>query len=404
MLGLQALVGAVGQRVGGLFSKDFLFSSFIPLMLLSAIFSSVFAAVTGVSGSLSWLESISGLGAVALTGSVIGGLLMFAYVLLSLRVVITALWSGVYPLWPPPPLRLLAYALAERRRGHLRSRAQSSECAKETINEIGAAVEKRADASAKSVEGKILPDPDKQARQRFITASSAILKARSIQTAEEGLQEIETLYCSYKPELLDADLQQLVNEIRRNSKQMAYAENQAASDLKRDFGPDGTLKPTRLGNLLEAHAAYPFERYNIEASVFWPRLMMVMPPERLVFLDDQRQLADFWLNIATLALFSAPLSLGLGPLLAPKPALWLVLAGAALVVSYAAYRLGTAAALHLGERLCAACDMFRFDVAKKLRMPPVSFLRIEKEHWGRLSKHSLYGLADFGFDRPPPRT
>jgi hypothetical protein len=121
------------------------------------------------------------------------------------------------------------------------------------------------------------------------------------------------------------------------------------------------LQPTRLGNLLEAHQAYPYQRYEIEGSVFWPRLAFVVPPDTMARLEDRRSFLDFWLAIASLS----------------------VVGGVAAL-----------AADGLGDQLAAACDMLRFDVAAGLRMPTAPTLIAEKQNWALRSQHALYGTTD----------
>ena len=39
--------------------------------------------------------------------------------------------------------------------------------------------------------------------------------------------------------------------------------------MLRNFGPDGLLRPTKLGNILLATDAYPMRCYGMDGSLFW---------------------------------------------------------------------------------------------------------------------------------------
>lgn len=59
--------------------------------------------------------------------------------------------------------------------------------------------------------------------------------------------------------------------------------------------------PSRFGNILRAMEAYPRERYGIDAVLFWPRLIHVMPESYYDKLDQSNNRLAFLVNCAILS-------------------------------------------------------------------------------------------------------
>jgi hypothetical protein len=164
-------------------------------------------------------------------------------------------------------------------------------------------------------------------------------------------------------------------------------------NLDRWFGRLQTVRPTTLGNVIEAYNYYPFKRYQIEPNIFWPRLRKVITPEYLSQVQESRILLDFLLTMATLAGVYAFLALTVGPWLWFNSGLWLSLATVALIVSYFFYRLSIGAAFELGEMVRSCFDLFRLDLMTALQRPRPGSLAAEQAQWEELSKLAVYGFS-----------
>ncbi|MBI3360945.1 MAG: hypothetical protein HY023_07530, partial [Chloroflexi bacterium] len=79
---------------------------------------------------------------------------------------------------------------------------------------------------------------------------------------------------------------------------VAIEESNADRSLPTD---PNRVTPTALGNALAIAEEYPFERYGIDAVLFWPRLRAEVPPELLAGLDGTKGVLDGMLNVTLLA-------------------------------------------------------------------------------------------------------
>jgi hypothetical protein len=263
----------VGQRLGGLLEKQFLFASLIPTALFFAASVVTFAAGVGLAGTLTWLEGLSALSGTMLLIAIGITLIVLSYVLASLRPTISALWSGIYRGWPPPPFRAHLSRSQDRRYRDLSERAEKLI----PSVQIKSALIKRVHATWKPE----LPPASEAEVQKLQGLGQRLLERRSVEEGRSEIEEIESLYHRYAPKSLEPAWKPIVDTLEAQGKAPLLDKNDARVRLERWFGPQGTLRPTALGNLLEAHTAYPFRRYAIEGSVFWPRLTFVVAPETL---------------------------------------------------------------------------------------------------------------------------
>ncbi len=134
------------------------------------------------------------------------------------------------------------------------------------------------------------------------------------------------------------------------------------------------VAPTRLGNVLAVAEEYPFDRYGIDAVVFWPRLRAELAPEQLEPLDTSFTVLNGLLNISLLAALFVIESLAVFIVgLLSRPAQWGLAIGSALgaVIAVGAYRGAVSSAQAVGDLLKTAFDYDRGRVLHRfnLRMP-----------------------------------
>lgn len=63
-------------------------------------------------------------------------------------------------------------------------------------------------------------------------------------------------------------------------------------------GKNEATRPTRLGNILAAYEEYPYRRYGMNATIFWPRLWAVVPKDLREATDREWAVADAWIHSA----------------------------------------------------------------------------------------------------------
>jgi hypothetical protein len=173
-----------------------------------------------------------------------------------------------------------------------------------------------------------------------------------------------------------------------------------------EFGPVGVIKATRLGNILEAIDNYPYSRYRIEGSVFWPHLELKMKDELLEDIQNQRILLDFVLALASLFGLLAVFALVLGPWIWLNAIwIWILVFIIAGVLSYGTYLISLPTSFALSRSLRAGCDLYRQDLLFALGVEAPETLDDERADWQRLSRLVIYGGVRglrFRKRRPPP--
>jgi hypothetical protein len=152
-----------------------------------------------------------------------------------------------------------------------------------------------------------------------------------------------------------------------------------------------TIKPTKLGNIIESYNQYSFKRYKIEAEIFWPRLQRVIKPEYLKLVEEPKILLDFSLAMASLGFLYGFLALLVGPWLFFSLRFWLTLAFLGFLSGFCSYRLSISAANSLGEMIRASFDLFRLDLMEALELPHPASFRVEQKQWEEFSKLTVYG-------------
>ena len=117
------------------------------------------------------------------------------------------------------------------------------------------------------------------------------------------------------------------------------------------------VMPTALGNAFAKIEEYPYERYGMDAIVYWPRLVAVIPEDYQSQLANLKATLDFFLNLSLLAgLFGlGALAIGVWFRIIPVFVYGLL----ALVVAYGVYRLAVASTRDLGELTMSCFDLFR---------------------------------------------
>jgi hypothetical protein len=148
------------------------------------------------------------------------------------------------------------------------------------------------------------------------------------------------------------------------------------------------VAPTALGNVLALAEEYPFERYGMDAVVFWPRLRLELEKENLAALDNTFTTLTGLLNISLLAsLFAVEAILVWLFRVAVQPESWRLLAAApiALIVAWGAYRAAISAARTVGNLLRTAFDYHRHRVLERFNLIVPEDIEEERVVWLKLA-------------------
>lgn len=164
---------------------------------------------------------------------------------------------------------------------------------------------------------------------------------------------------------------------------------------------EGSVLPTRLGNVIRCFEDYPRRQYGMSAIPLWPRLIAVIDSSYASSADDAKSSFDFMINVSFLSALSAASLLLLG-LTSPVRwsaglgwSFWIPLA-ALCVMSWIFYRGSIGRAAEWGNLVRGAFDLYRGKLLEQLGFDyhPAG-LREERELWKVISQQMIYG-------DPPP--
>lgn len=148
---------------------------------------------------------------------------------------------------------------------------------------------------------------------------------------------------------------------------------------------------TALGNTLAVTEEYPFDRYGMDAVLFWPRLRAELDEQTLLPLDSAKGVVDGMLNFSLLACIAAIESIVViffipAGLRGEPWRVWALAgcAAAALIVGYAAYRGAVGAAASMGALMRTYFDYHRDKVLAKFGLKRPDTLEDEKVVWYKL--------------------
>ncbi|MFE0172259.1 hypothetical protein ACFWZ2_08060 [Streptomyces sp. NPDC059002] len=145
------------------------------------------------------------------------------------------------------------------------------------------------------------------------------------------------------------------------------------------------IRPTRLGNLLTAAEEHSYQRYRIDAVIWWPRFTPVLPQT----FRDQLDEALLPLTSLTSLTLSLSVSGGTGTVFLVSSGHGVaaaVLGAATALVAVVAYRAALAQAGQYAEAIRATFDLYRHDVLTTMRIAPPDDLVAERRQWEELTQ------------------
>lgn len=161
---------------------------------------------------------------------------------------------------------------------------------------------------------------------------------------------------------------------------------------------DGSVLPTKLGNVIRSFEDYPQRQYGMSAIPLWPRLIAVVDPAYATSTDEAKSAFDFMINASFLSALSAGTLLLLGltsPVRWSQKGLdweWWVPIVVLAAMSWVFYRGSIGRAREWGSYVRGAFDLYRGKLLDQLGFAhEPAGLHEERELWKAISQQMIYG-------------
>lgn len=144
------------------------------------------------------------------------------------------------------------------------------------------------------------------------------------------------------------------------------------------------VMPTRLGNILKNAELYPFDRYEIDPVLIWPRLYNLFPERFIQTIAEAKSSLDFMLVVSTL---SGIFALASGVyLVIVKASGWFFLLcfWGGLFLVWLAYGAALGSALLYAQQIKAGFDLYRHELLKQMRLELPKTPTEEIKLWGKI--------------------
>ncbi len=167
------------------------------------------------------------------------------------------------------------------------------------------------------------------------------------------------------------------------------------------WNPD-LVRPTGLGNVLTAAEEHPYELYRLDAILWWPRLMPLVPEAERGQIDAAFTPLLALLNLSTVISVVA-LGTGAFALFTDDPGWFYVAVPAAgLLLARGCYAAAVGQAEEYATLVRQVFDLHRHLLLKQLRIPAATNLADERYTWEVLNNWLYWHLMPW--DNPPPPT
>lgn len=146
--------------------------------------------------------------------------------------------------------------------------------------------------------------------------------------------------------------------------------------------------PTRLGNAMASFEDYPYEKYQIDSVILWPRFLPVLSQVKYsLYLEREKANLDLLINLCLVAILFSIESFFVGIIYGEEISGWLILIGFTLCVVYFLYIVAIGCAIGWGTTVRVAFDLYRYELLASLKIKlPVN--RAEEDMiWMQTSSH-----------------
>jgi len=207
---------------------------------------------------------------------------------------------------------------------------------------------------------------------------------------------------SDKREELTKKLEELAEsqKMSEDNEQIASIGEQLAQEVKQataacyynyPHNPD-RLKPTRLGNVLIAVEEYPYQIYQLDATIWWPRLAVLLPQDFRVQVDMSLSPMLAAINLSSLLTLLALISL-VSVVFNHQLLLFGLIVIIGLSLAIGLYYTAISQATVYGKLVRVAFDLYRHEILKQMHIPVPDNLFKERTVWDMLTKWHYYYVA-----------
>lgn len=145
------------------------------------------------------------------------------------------------------------------------------------------------------------------------------------------------------------------------------------------------IKPTRLGNILAAAEEYPLELYGMNALLWWPRLVTLLPVTITTAMSEAEGSMISLLNMSTIFLLFIPIEFGFALTFGGNWWITLLLIIGSGILSRMCYHAAVSQAENYGAMIRTAFDLYRHSILKHMRIPLPGNLVDEQVLWKALN-------------------
>jgi hypothetical protein len=161
---------------------------------------------------------------------------------------------------------------------------------------------------------------------------------------------------------------------------------------------DDDIMATRLGNVLRRYERLAGSQYGLDAVKVIRHVALVAPPQRVDYLNDQRQLLDLSVRMCATSILATLMAISAlwrhGP--------WLLIALVPYAIAYISYRGALIVAHEYGAAISTIIDLDRFAFYDQLRMPLPKSTRAERQTNAQLMKLlSHNSRVVMSYEHPP---
>jgi hypothetical protein len=383
------MIGAFLEKIGGFFDRPFLVAGVLPWLIVTAIVGAFFVPLLGVDAVAAWARTLSAANSIGLVFAAGMVLILLAFALRSLRALIISSWSGEGRAWTWTGIGEVLKETQRARHDALTLRAEANEWGRAKTS-----LRLRVAETLGSGAEAMLPDNVEATWRTRIDALASRFRRGRLTFAEldNHIAVFAEAYTRYSVDAL-IPIYRRFNDLVNEMTETEESEGRTAL-VDRDlyFASAATMWPTELGNILAALNSYPFKRYKMEGSLFWPHLEEAMSESVRAEISNQRAMLDLALSLATLFLVLTLAAAFVGPWFIFHW-FWIAATIGGIAFAFAFYRVAVHSAIAFSRSMRAACDLSRHKLLAALSLPFPTTLEAEQELWLRMSRLVAYGGA-----------
>ncbi len=417
-MSLSALI----DKLSTLVSKAYVFSAFIPVLVFGFI-----------NGTLLWFHSRSfhrwaeahvDKPSAFAVGSIVVGLAVAAYMLLSVNTFLREALEGKY-LFEPVRSHLVA-----RQRDKLNAIWNSYVAARDDRLGVSESIpnwrKELGDAAAAGIKGH--PKENRYNQDSVVARSIAVLRKKRDAAETITFADLDDAARTLRAELAQNDESEKGPDDDRAAARSRlrtdriflidlfdYAERTLLADEmrflnRRQFEFGDVAAPTVMGNIAASVYAWAMTRYSMNLATFWSRLQPGLQADSNFYtvLQDAKFQLDFliaccWMSALTWLAWTIALIF-----LKTSLSAWLLVTIAGPFLTYFFYRLAATSYASFGDIMRTSVDLYRFSVLRAMHIPIPAGIAQERRTWEVLQKLTVFGQENvelsYAKDESKPKT